>query len=186
MADNYLENRMEQHRLQSSAVKARHTVSGTTASARSPRIGRMIVDFDPELRVFVAAMVISPLLEAIVAEFRKLDAKVDFSCRTDAAASRLAQRCGARYLPMDASVALAECLNYRKGVDVVVAVGDISLDAVPDDAVIVAVDSADERHDGADRPEWRYVSTENLCPEGAAMLTVLNAHPLMKRDNDGL
>lgn len=88
MADNYLENKMEEYR--SGKLSGRHRKLSSPQIRHSPSY--------PELKVFVAAEK-ADLRKAIVTEFRNAGCKVAF-CDTDLKASAaFAQHNGSRFYP---------------------------------------------------------------------------------------
>lgn len=127
MADNYLENKMEEHRrsMASSGGKPRHAVSSRLSSHGAPRRGRLVVDFPPmNVLIVSAGGGDMALLERVAATFRSIDASVDL-CAPAGAAGMAAQRVGACFLGLTANnfeALLSDVMARRKGaVDAVVA-----------------------------------------------------------------
>lgn len=94
MADNYLENRMEEYRSGRLAARSR-----TTPSMRSPRKNNgLVLSYGPMVTVMVADEV-TPLLDAAVATFTAVGCRVAFTAGDAKRGTELAQRTGARYYP---------------------------------------------------------------------------------------
>ena len=134
MADNYLENKMEEHRSRQGAGASQFR--STSAHRRIDHSRQMV--YGP-LRVLIADGC-SPLGRALVAAFRSVDATVDFYDSDRRAGAQLAQSSGARFLPLGpdgASAAVKRSIADRQGLDIVVA----NLPSVAD-ALVVAINPA--------------------------------------------
>lgn len=122
MADNYLENKMEEHRRNQCGAGQRPAVRRTSPGLKP---GQIAVDFPPGLRVVVTGGA-SGIGRAIVKAFRKIDARVDFIDRDIRLGNRVAQETGARFIPADiadaASLdsAIGRIIADRGDIDIVV------------------------------------------------------------------
>lgn len=125
MADNYLENKMEEHRRrqsQSSGASAARRSGATTPDGLE---GRLVVNYPVGLRVFVTGGA-SGIGRAIVKAFRSIGARVDFADIDRTRGTQLAQASGARFMPVDVShpeqiiAALRRTIADRGDVDVIV------------------------------------------------------------------
>ncbi|MCM1110758.1 MAG: hypothetical protein NC336_06090, partial [Clostridium sp.] len=99
MADNYLENRMEEHqrRQDSAAGKPRHALSSRTASSSAPRPGRLVTDYGLTTVCIVAADgddTSASLAGALAVAFRQIDARVDLNIPCGRRGRELAQQTG--------------------------------------------------------------------------------------------
>lgn len=97
MADNYLENKMEEHRSRMNGSTPRHAVSSRLSSASKPRPGRLVTDY-PEMVVAVVDGGDELLVTELVRALRSVDFKVDIVSENKGL-SLLAQRTGARFVP---------------------------------------------------------------------------------------
>ena len=106
MADNYLENKMEQHRLGSDVRHYRPRLSPT-----GQKPGTLTIKFPPR-RVFVTGGA-AGIGKAIVAAFRNAGCQVAFCDIDQQAGNRTAQATGARFYHTDVadSSALENCLQ---------------------------------------------------------------------------
>lgn len=111
MADNYLENKMEEHRRNCGAKAPRRTPAAALPTARLAAEGKLIVEYPRELRVFVTGGA-SGIGRAIVERFRSIGAKVDFVDIDRERGAKVAQATGARFIPCDVAdpAALEEAL----------------------------------------------------------------------------
>lgn len=122
MADNYLEKKMEEHRLR--AANGPRKTASRSASASKVQSGTLMIVY-PQLRVVVTGGA-SGIGAEIVKAFRKIDAKVDFYDIDTKKGGKLAQETGSRFIPCDVrdaaslTSALRRTLTDRGDIDVVV------------------------------------------------------------------
>lgn len=93
MADNYLENKMDEHRRRMSAPR-----TGARSSYMSLPPHSLVTSY-PELRVIIPDASTDTGV-AMVEAFRSIDSKVDFAMLPGRTASELAQRTGSRFHPL--------------------------------------------------------------------------------------
>ncbi len=110
MADNYLENRMEEYRRRRPAA-AHYTPAYRSPGAELPMCG---------VRVLVDAGMEAPVPE-LVAALVNAGCRVAFRCSDAASGNRLAQATGARALPLDRERAAQNLFRAWGGVDVLIA-----------------------------------------------------------------
>ena len=117
MADNYLENKMEEHRRASAGVLSRRASSvGTPRGAVCTKVG--------ELRILVTGCVAAPeLAEAVIKSLATTGCKIAFAW-ADMAAAKLAQQTGSRHYPMADEAACARIEKDWGGIDVKVAIAE--------------------------------------------------------------
>lgn len=94
MADNYLENRMEEYRSGRLATRSR-----TTMSMRSPRRADTLTLRYTPMPVMIIAGSLTPVVAETVAAFTAVGCRVAFTCTDAKEGNALAQRTGARYYP---------------------------------------------------------------------------------------
>lgn len=99
MADNYLENRMEEYR---SGRLARH--SRSTASMRSPRKDNQLVISYPSMTVLIISDVIDGFVSETVAAFCRVGCRVALLTDDYKVGKEVAQSTGARYYPSSYSI----------------------------------------------------------------------------------
>lgn len=115
MADNYLENKMEEYRRQTPRP-AHHTPRLHGAGEGLPLAGvRVLVDGGGTL---------TDALAALVDAFVDAGCRVAFRCADAAAGNRLAQTNGARALPLDADRSVENLFRAWGGIDILVADAD--------------------------------------------------------------
>jgi hypothetical protein len=120
MADNYLEKKMEEHRL--GAVKRSRTSGVRPSSGLKP--GEVAVKFEPR-RVFVTGGA-QGIGRAIVKAFREWGSSVAFCDLDTKAGQRTAQEMGARFYPVDVrdvsalEKAFNDAANHFGDIDIVV------------------------------------------------------------------
>lgn len=125
MADNYLENKMEEHRLRQSGALHGAPARRHTATTPDGAEGKITVSYPVGLRVFVTGGA-SGIGRAIVKAFRTIGARVDFVDIDRTRGTQLAQACGARFIPADVSkpelllAAVKRSLADRGDIDIVV------------------------------------------------------------------
>lgn len=169
MADNFLENRMEQHRRDMAAgARPRHALSSRLSSHGAPRPGRLVVDFPPMNVLVVATALADPLLiDHVVATFRGVDAKVDLIAPQ--AAAKAAQRSGACFLGLtDGNFgALIENVMSRRaaGVDAIIALDSDAAALARDVAVASSATAVTVVPDAVD--PWRTIA--RLADDDAVM-----------------
>ena len=111
MADNYLENKMEEHR-------RRHTAPGmlrphSRPSTLQPTI--RIPDFS-RLRLYVRNPADHPTGKQIIEAFRSVGAGVAYTAADNRKGLSLAQACGAKYIPAD----IKQPLEYYKDTNLII------------------------------------------------------------------
>ncbi|MDE6494707.1 MAG: SDR family oxidoreductase [Duncaniella sp.] len=117
MADNYLENKMEEYR---AGKLGRRSPRPVVSPQR--REGELVVKY-PRLRVYVTGGA-DGIGREIVKSFREIDCRVAFCDINTKAGTALAQDCGARFYPLDVSDSAA---LERSLADVAGAWGDIDV-----------------------------------------------------------
>lgn len=94
MADNYLENRMEEYRSGRLASRSR-----STQAMRAPRrADTLTLRYDP-MTALILADTLTPVVAETVAAFTAVGARVAFTCADVKEGNALAQRSGARFYP---------------------------------------------------------------------------------------
>ena len=94
MADNYLENRMEEYRSGRLASRSR-----STQAMRAPRrADTLTLRYDP-MTALILADALTPVVAETVAAFTAVGCRVAFTCADVKEGNALAQRSGARYYP---------------------------------------------------------------------------------------
>lgn len=99
MADNYLENRMEEYRSGRLASRSR-----TSVSMRAPRKNNQLTLTYPPMSVIVFALELDDFVAATVAALAGVGCKVAFTAQDAKESNLLAQRTGSRYYPGDKTV----------------------------------------------------------------------------------
>lgn len=94
MADNYLENRMEEYRSGRLASKSR-----TTTAMRSPKRHDTLTLHYPPMTVAVIAAELSPVISETIQAFTGVGCRVAFTAANNKEGNALAQRSGARFYP---------------------------------------------------------------------------------------
>lgn len=119
MADNYLENRMEEYRSGRLAVKSR-----STAAMRRPHAGDELVLRFPPMRVVVIAGGLGETEAATVRAFAGVCCRVAFTAvGSPRECAELAQRMGARYYPGTSytpGAVVSDVAGRWGGIDVIV------------------------------------------------------------------
>lgn len=144
MADNYLENRMEEYRAGRLAPKAR-----IVRSSKSPDKNELRLKYPPlNVAVFGGAF---PFVEEIVKGFRSVDCSVAVCHADSKCCSLLAQKSGCRYYPFDptnqeeAERVIDDIVGHWGAVDVVIDLRAVSIespsDGIEDMAMLLLVHS---------------------------------------------
>ncbi len=128
MADNYLENRMEEYRARRLAPKAR-----IVRSSKSPDKNELRLKYPPlNVAVFGGAF---PFVEEVVRCFRSVDCSVAV-CHTDSKrCSVLAQKSGCRYYPFnpanqdEVEGVIDDIVEHWGAVDVVIDLRAVSIES---------------------------------------------------------
>lgn len=94
MADNYLENRMEEYRSGRLASKSR-----TTAAMRSPKRPDTLTLHYPPMTVVVIAAELTPVISETIRAFTGVGCRVAFTVTDSKEGNTLAQQSGARFYP---------------------------------------------------------------------------------------
>lgn len=111
MADNYLENRMEEYRSGRLAVRSR-----TTSAMRSPRRADTLVLRYGPMPVVILAEELLPVVAETVGAFTSVGCHVAFTAAGSKEGNAIAQRTGARYYPvMFAPDAILSDFTARRG-----------------------------------------------------------------------
>lgn len=128
MADNYLENRMEEYRSGRLASRSR-----TTPSMRAPKHDNALVLRYPPMCIAVISDSPTTLAEAVVRAFTSVGCKVAFSANDIKWGNQLAQRSGARFYPATVSTEdmIADTVSRWDKIDRIITLAQVVTDSYP-------------------------------------------------------
>ncbi len=165
MADNYLEKKMEEHRMRANGIKQIRRQS--TAQSRPGTVTLKLA----RMRILVTD-VIDEKDEAIISRLREAGCKVAFMCADNRLGRDLSQKTGSRFYP--SSLLNNVCDDLRRqwgGIDMAVLTGAVKPDDLDAECLVVVGESP--RIDSHEGKTVNAIDTTGLSPAEVGGLCVL-------------